>query len=113
MSIHHRNVRLLSIELHKVKHNLSNQVMPELFDLRNINYDFPSQTDFELGPIYRIAYGLRSIKYFTPKIWNIVPIAVRNSDSLSRFTTKIMAWKPVICLCNLCHAFVGQAGYIY
>ena len=29
VSIHHRNIRLLSIELYKVKHNLSNQVMPE------------------------------------------------------------------------------------
>ena len=34
-----------------VKHNLSNQVMSELFNLRNINYDFCSQTDFEVGPI--------------------------------------------------------------
>ena len=38
VSIHHRNIiRLLSIELYKVKHNLSNQVMSELFNLRNIN----------------------------------------------------------------------------
>ena len=87
--------------------------MPELFNLRTINNDFPSQTDFELGPTYRIAYGLRSIKYFASKIWNIMPIVIRNSDSLSQFATKIMAWKSVICPCNLCRAFVGQVGYIY
>ena len=51
VSVHHRNILLLSIELYKVKHNLSNQVMSELFNLRNINYDFRSQTDFEVGPI--------------------------------------------------------------
>ena len=33
-SIHHKTFRLLSIELYKVKHNLSNQVMSELFDIR-------------------------------------------------------------------------------
>ena len=66
--IHDRNIRLLSIELHKVKHNLSNQVMPEFFNLRNINCDFSSQTDFQLRPIYATAYGLRSLKYCTPKI---------------------------------------------
>ena len=86
--IHHRNIRLLSIELYKVKHNFSNQVMSELLNLRNINYDFRSQTDFELGPVYTAAYGVPSLKYFTPKIWNIVPIDIRNSDSLSEFTTK-------------------------
>ena len=34
----------------------------------NINYDFRSQTDIELGPIYTTANGLRSLKYFAPKI---------------------------------------------
>ena len=61
--------------------------MSGLFNLRNINYNFRSQTDFELGPIFTAAYSLRSLKYFAKKIWNILPI--RSSDSLSEFTTKI------------------------
>ena len=85
--------------------------MPELFNLKNINYDFRSQTDFELGPIYTTAYGVRYLKYFAPKIWNIVPIDIKNSDSLSKFTTKIKSWKPVTCPCNLRRTFVGQVGY--
>ena len=112
VSIHHRNIRLLSIKLYKVKHNLSNQVMSELFNLRNINYDFRSQTDFELRPIYTTAYGLRSLKSFAPKMWNIVPIDIRNSDSLSEFTTKIKPWMSVTCPCNLCRTFIGHLGYI-
>ena len=103
VSIHHRNTQLLSIELYEVKHNSSNQVMSELFN---------SQTDFELGLIYTTAYVLWSLKYFAPKIWNTVPIDIRNSDGLSEFTTKIKSWRPVTCLCNLCCTFVGQVGYI-
>ena len=89
LSIHHRNIRLLSIELYKVKHNLSNQVMSELFNLRNINYYFGLQTDFELGAIYITAYGLRPLKHLLRKSGN--------SDNLSEFTTKIKSWKPVTC----------------
>ena len=89
VSIRHRNIPLSSIELYKFKHNLSNQVMSELFNLRTINYDFRSQTDFELRPTYTTAYALRSLKYFAPKIWNIVAIDIRISDSLSEFTIKI------------------------
>ena len=85
--------------------------LSELFNPRNISYDFRSQTDFELGPIYATAYGLRSLKYFAPKIWNVVPIDIRNSGNLSEFTTKIKSWKPVTCPCNLCHTFLGQVGY--
>ena len=73
---------------------------------------FNSQTDFELGLIYTTAYVLWSLKYFAPKIWNTVPIDIRNSDGLSEFTTKIKSWRPVTCLCNLCCTFVGQVGYI-
>ena len=116
LSIHHRNIRLLSIELYNVKHNLSNQVMSELFNIGNINYDFRSQTNFKLRPIYTTAmvHGrmIHSL-YFCIKIWNIVPIDIRNSDTLSEFTTKINSWKPVTCPCNLCRTFAGQGGYIY
>ena len=86
--------------------------MSELFNLRNIKYDFRSQTDFELGPIYTTDYGVQSLNYFAPKIWNIVPIDIRNSDSLSEFAIKIKSWKLVTCPCNLCRTFVGQVGYI-
>ena len=101
VSIHHRNIRLLSIELYKVKHNLSNQVMSELFNLRNINYDFRSQTDFELGPIYTTGYGVRSLKYFAPKIWNVVPIDIRNSLLISVLVVFHMTFTDLADICKI------------
>ena len=101
VSIHHRNIRLLSIELYKVKHNLSNQVMSELFNLRNINYDFRSQTDFELGPIYTTGYGVRSLKYFAPKIWNVVPIDIRNSLLISFLVVFHMPFTVLADICKI------------
>ena len=68
VSIHHKNIRLLSIELFKVKNGLSNQVISELYDLRNIEYNLRSQTDFSLGAVNTTNYGLRSLRYFAPKI---------------------------------------------
>ena len=41
--------------------------MLELFNLRNINYDFLSQTGLELGPIHTTAYGLRSVRHLLQK----------------------------------------------
>ena len=64
VSVHHRNIRLLSIELFKVKNGLSNQIISELFDLRNIEYNLRSQTDFSLGAVNTTNYGLRSLRYF-------------------------------------------------
>ena len=101
MSIHHRKIRLLLIELYNVKHNLSNQVMSELFNLRNINYDFRSQTDFELGPIYTTGYGVRSLKYFAPKIWNVVPIDIRNSLLISFLVVFHMPFTVLADICKI------------
>ena len=52
VSIHQRNIRLLAIELFKVKYSLSNPIMSESFDLRNIEYNLCSQTDFSLRAVY-------------------------------------------------------------
>ena len=51
VSIHHRNICLLAIELFKVKNGLSNQIISELFYLRNIEYNLRIQIYFELGAV--------------------------------------------------------------
>ena len=110
VSIHHRNIRLLSIELFKVKNGLSNQIISELFDLRNIEYNLRSQTDFSLGAVNTTNYGLRSLRYFAPKIWNMIPADIRNVNNLSDFTLKIKSWVPDGCPCKLCRTYICQVG---
>ena len=61
VSIHHKNIRLLGIELYKVKNSLSTQLMSEIFNLRNKNYNLRSQTDFKQGPVNTVNYGLKSL----------------------------------------------------
>ena len=46
VSIHHRNIRLLAVELYKAKNNLSSQLMLELSQRREVNYNIRSQKDF-------------------------------------------------------------------
>ena len=47
VTIHHKNIRLLGIELWKVKNTLSSHVMSEIFNLRNIDYNLHSQIDLK------------------------------------------------------------------
>ena len=76
VSIHHRNIRVLAIELFKVKNGLSNRIMSELFDFRNIEDNLRSQKDFLLEH-YTTNYGLWSLRYFAPKIWNVITADIR------------------------------------
>ena len=48
-NIHHKNIQTLTIELYKVKNNLSNQIMQEIFEkLKNVDYNLRFQIDFVL-----------------------------------------------------------------
>ena len=66
--------------------------MSEIFNLRNIDYNLRSQTDFKQGPVNTMNYGLKSLRFIAPKIWNIIPLAIRNSGSLREFITSIKSW---------------------
>ena len=94
LSIHHKNSRLLGIELYKVKNNLPTHLMSEIFDLANIDYYLRSQTDFKQGPVNKVNYGLKSLRYLAPKIWNIIPLEIRNSSSPAELITNIKSWIP-------------------
>ena len=45
-TIHQRNIQSVAIQLFKVKGNLSNNTMYDIFQTRKINYNLRSQTEF-------------------------------------------------------------------
>ena len=87
--IHHRNIRLLGIELYKLENNLSTHLMSEIFDLRNIDYNLHFQADFKQGLVNAMIYGLKSLRYLATKIWNIIPLEFINLGSFTEFITNI------------------------
>ena len=112
VSVHHRNIRSLAIEIYKVKNNMSTSIMSELLEKRNLHYNLRSQTDFSLHLVNSIAYGLKSLKYFAGKVWSIVPFEIRNTISLEEISAKIKSWRPENCPCRVCLTYIHQVGYI-
>ena len=102
VSVHVRNLRILATELYKTKENLAVPIMHEIFEQRNIQYNLRSQTDFQLGSLKTVNCGLRALRHLDPKIWNIIPFEIKNSETLAQFKLKIKSWKPTHCPCNLC-----------
>ena len=46
--------------------------------------------------------GLETLRCLGPKIWDVVPIHIKNSISMSAFKAKIKKWVPHGCPCRLC-----------
>ena len=103
VTIHHRNIQKLGIEVYKAKNNLSPIMMQELFPDRNYcGPEIRSQTDFQLPHINGVTKGQETLRFMGPKIWNIIPNSVKEASSLSIFKNKIKNWVPQNCPCRLC-----------
>ena len=86
--IHHRNIQSLPIELFKIKKNLSNTKIRDIFLTRILNYNLRSQTDFFRNTVNNTKFGLNSLRYFASKVWSMIPIEVKNSSSVEMFKSK-------------------------
>ena len=112
MSIHHRNIQKLAIEMFKIKNNLSPPLMQEIFKDNTNTYDFRNKRCWEPTNVRTVHYGTETISYRGPKTWDMVPQNIKDSLSLAEFKSKIKSWKPNDCACRLCKTFIPQLGFI-
>ena len=93
--------------MYKVMHNLCPKPIQELFVPAT-----RGKHEWVLPKVRTVNKGLETIRYRGPKTWEIVPIEIKKSKSLSEFKTKIKDWKPVGCNCRLCKIYIKELGYI-
>ena len=60
VSINHRNIRVLGIELYKTRNNISSHIMNELLEQRDRLYNLRPQTDLTVGPVITVNNGLKN-----------------------------------------------------
>ena len=49
-----------------------------------------------------VAFGSEMLSHLTPKIWELVPVEIKNVESVVSFKRAIKKWKPINCPCRLC-----------
>ena len=110
--MHHRNIKSLAVELFKVKNNLSNRIMCDIFETRNLDYNLRSQRDFIRTHVNSFSFGLSSLKYVATKIWDIVPHEIKSVGNINLFKRKIRNWGLKGCHCRLCKQNLHDIGYV-
>ena len=71
--------------------------MREIFEKRqNIDYNLRSQTDFVLPGVNTTYFRLHSLRYFSSKIWNVIPDEIKNSQSFDEFKSRYGNGNPVV-----------------
>ena len=125
VSIHHRNIQTLGIEMYKVSNGLcktkikcktnglSPEIMNEIFQIREESrYNLRYTSQFTIPPIHSVYNGRESVSYMGPKIWEPIPHAFKQINSLSGFKKAIKEWKPSNCPCRLCKTYISQVGFL-
>ena len=83
VSTHRRNTQDLAIEMHKVRNQLASMIIANAFTTVPENHYNPRNYNGFRFPFARTVYhGTESISYLGPKVWAIVPIELRNAQSL-------------------------------
>ena len=112
VSIHHRNLQTLVIEMYKVKHKLSPSIMNQVFTEQHIPYDLRNDCTWASSNIRTVYNGTETISFRGPKTWSILPNHIKQSKSLSEFKTNVRKWRPDGCTCRLCKTFISGLGFL-
>lgn len=113
VTIHHRNIQSVAIELYKAKNGLNTNIMNEIFTEKKCNGPkIRLQSDFDIPFVKTVYKGNDSLRYLGPLIWQLVPEKTKKLSSLTNFKTEIKKWVPKNCPCRLCKDFVHGLGYV-
>ena len=108
VTIHHRNIRALAIEIYKLIQGISPPLLNEVYVPRQCSYELRGERRTDKS----VRYVTESISSLAPKIWEILPNEIKDSDTLQIFKAKIKKWVPVECPCRLCKIYLSQVGFI-
>ena len=112
VSIHHRNLQALATEMFKIHRGLSPDILREIFVPKISLYNLRRNNTFERRQVHSVYHGTESLSFLGPKIWDLVPLELKQLESLEVFKLKIKKWIPFECSCRLCRTYIQQVGFV-
>ena len=111
-SIHRRNLQFLATEMFKIHRGLSPEILRQTFVPKTSSYNRCRNDIFEKQKVHSIFHGTESLPFLGPIIWDLVPVELKQSETLYSFKLKIRNWVPFECPCRIYKTYTQQAGFI-
>ena len=99
--IHHRNLQLMAIVMYKVAKGIGPAFMQEIFEKHPNAFTENVSAHIRFKSVFyntanpkKVNSGLETLRCFGPNVWGMIPIELRNIESLSLFKMKIKNWTP-------------------
>ena len=87
-TLYNRRLQDIVTMMFKVKHSLVPVNIPDLFNLKNTQYNVRN-SDFQLPGFETVRFGRNSIKYMGPLNWSKLPRHLRMIETLNSFKRNI------------------------
>ena len=99
VSIHQRNLQILATEIFKTKNGLNPLIMEDVFNFKNLAYNFRNAETLNRNNVSSVKYGTEAITSLAAKIWKILPNDYKELTSSSKFKSKTKNWGTDKCPC--------------
>ena len=76
----------------KATHGMSPQCLQELFQIKDTPYSLRAPLILEQPKRRCTTYGLRSISYLGPRLWNDLPSHFKRCDNIDDFKACLKLW---------------------
>ena len=86
--------------------------MNEVFQTNDCPYDLRNPRILASKHKSTIKYGINTIAFKGPQIWQNIPLEIRNSESLSLFRSNIKQIQSLPYRCKICRSLIANLGYI-
>ena len=111
VTIHHRNIQSLSLEIYKTMHEFNPVFMKNIFSQGKHNYTTRNEQLSYPNP-RTVTYGLESFGYKATQIWRCIPQNIQNNRNINTFKKYTSDNCSKLCKCNICKEYIANLGYI-
>ena len=85
--------------------------MNDVFEFIEKPYSLRTTSHFRSRKIHTKKYGIETLTYLGPKLWNLVPNEYKTIESLENFKAKIITWVPENCPLKVMQNLHSPSGF--
>ena len=85
--------------------------MTQVFVAKGVPYTFREKNSLALPKAKTTLYCIDTIRFIGKKLWQTLPIEIKESQPLETFKQKIKLNRIFSCSCRLCKNFVPNLGF--
>ena len=104
--IHHWNLQALATQMFKIHKGMCPDVPREIFVSKISLYNLRRKKTYERRQVHSVYHGTETLSFLGPKIWDLVPLELKQLESFEVFKLKIKKWITFEYPCRLSRTYI-------